>query len=201
MILIQNPSRGLGPGTAAKPERGLGRDQKRGLTRRRHEDDTGKEAGLGKERKPGLKRVGGTHLRLGPGAAAGPERGLGRDWKRGLKRRRHEHESGKEAGLGKERKLREPAKNLVSYNVFTLSDRTNGPKPCILSCVGACGREKRAKALCFTICSRLRGGRWGQQPLFYNVFALSETAKRPKTLHFTMVSRLRKRRSGQRPFK
>ena len=46
MTLIQIPSLGLGPGTAAKPERGLGRDQKRALTRKRHEAEAAQTPGI-----------------------------------------------------------------------------------------------------------------------------------------------------------
>ena len=49
----------------------------RGLKRKRHEDDTGKEAGQGKERNPGLKTVGDTHLKrkswVGAGNCCGTE--------------------------------------------------------------------------------------------------------------------------------
>ena len=63
MTLNENPSLGLGPGTAAGPERGLGKERKldwrgnQGLPRDRTADQGRKGSWTGEGTKPGQKRV------------------------------------------------------------------------------------------------------------------------------------------------
>ena len=101
MSLNSNPSLGLAPGTAAGPKRGLGRDRKRGQKGRRHEDESKKEAGLGKQRILGRMWLGDTHSNAKSWVGAMDYCVAGM-WirdnrKRGLKTKSHEDEAGKEA--------------------------------------------------------------------------------------------------------
>ena len=140
----------MGPGTAAKPERGLGRDQKRGLTRNRHEDEQPKQlvfygvfAHSGRAKRPKT---------LYFTVCSRP-----RERRRGQKpcilqcfRAFGKGEGPKTPcilhcvrALGKG----EGAKNLAFYNVFAPSGRAKGPNTLYLQCFRAFGKGEGAKNL------------------------------------------------------